>query len=174
MKQIQRIVMFVLVAVIFISFFLPWIKVESPAVGTISKILTGKEQAVISGISGYAVPVLANSEESRFMISVIKIFNPGIQNADKKSYLIWVVPLLALIMLVVKLFLDKNKWINLAIGLIGSLIFLVAVYKLNTTDLDKLVLKVSITPGLWLILLAYLGIGLLCLADFVYLLKLKK
>jgi hypothetical protein len=174
MKQLQKIVMFVLVAVIFVSFFLPWIKVESPAVGTISKILTGKEQAVISGISGYAVPVLANSEESRFMISVIKIFNPGIQNADKKSYLIWVVPGLAVVILVVKLFLDKNKWINLVIGLIGSLIFLVAVYKLNTTDLDKLVLKVSIAPGLWFILLAYLGIGLLCLANFVYLLKEKK
>jgi len=173
MAAAQKVIMIILVAVIFISFFLPWIKVESPAVGTISKILTGKEQAVISGISGYAVPVLANSEESRFMISVIKIFNPGITNADKKSYLIWVVPGLAVLILVIKLFLDKNKWVNLIFGLIGSLIFFVAVYKLNTTDLDKLVLKVSIAPGLWLILVGYLGIGLLCLTNFVYLLRKK-
>jgi hypothetical protein len=173
MSAINKIGMLILTAIIVAAFFLPWVRVESPAIGKISKFLTGKEQAVISGISGFAVPVLANSKESRFMISVIKIFNPGITNADKKSYLIWVVPGLAVIMLLVKWFLDKNKWINLAFGLIGSLIFLVAVYKINTTDLDKLVLRVGIAPGLWLILFAYLGIGLLCLSNFVCLLKQK-
>ena len=171
MKRLQKIIMLLLVVVIFISFFLPWIKVEAPAVGEISKILTGKRQVAISTISGFAVPVLANSSESRFMISVIKMFNPGVTNADKKSYLIWVVPGLAMLMFAIKLFLDKNKWINLIFGLIGCLIFFIAVYKINVTDLDKLILKASISSGLWITLWAYLGIGLLCLSNFVYLIR---
>lgn len=174
MRWMQKITMVILTAVIFVSFFLPWMRVESPVIGKVSKFLTGKEQVALSSISGFLVPVLANSQESRFMISVIKIFNPGITNVDKKSYLIWVVPGLAVFMLAVKWFLDKNKWINLIFGLIGILIFFVAVYKISATDLDKLVLRVSIARGLWLILLSYLGIGLLCLTNFVYLIKQKK
>ncbi|MFC1593246.1 hypothetical protein ACFL4C_04455, partial [Candidatus Omnitrophota bacterium] len=114
-----------------------------------------------------------NSSESRFMLSVIKIFMPGVKNADKKSYLIWIIPMLAVIMLIVKRYFDKNKWVNLGLGLIGCAIFIVAVYKIGTTDLDKLVLRVNIAYGLWLILLGYLGIGLLCILDFIKILKQK-
>ena len=166
MEKLYKTGMIALVVIIAVSFFLPWISVESAAVGGVSKILTGKKQAVIDSISGFDVPVLANSDESRLMISIIKIFNPGIQNADIKSYLIWGVPGLAVLMLVLSRFLDKNKWFYLAVGIIGVLIFVAAVFKITTTDLDKLVLKVNISIGLWLILVAYFGIGILNMVKF--------
>lgn len=173
MQNFYKISLLILTAVIVISFFLPWIGVESAAVGGVTKVLTGKRQASLGGISGYKVPVLANSSESRFMLSIIKIFMPNVQNADKKSYLIWVVPGLAMIILAVSYFLAKNKWVNLVFAIIGIAIFAVASFKIFTTDLDKLVLKVNIAYGLWFILLAYLGIGLLSLINFVNLLKKK-
>ena len=110
--EIRRTIMAVLVLMIFVAFFLPWVSVESAAVGGVTKLLTGKEQAKTDSISGFKVPVLANSEESRFMISVIKIFQPDIKDADKKSFLIWSIPLLATVMFGLTNVLGNNKWIR--------------------------------------------------------------
>ncbi|MFC1805216.1 hypothetical protein ACFLZ3_05275 [Candidatus Omnitrophota bacterium] len=157
----------ILSVVVFVSFFLPWVQVESQAVGAVAKAITGKKQASIAGISGFQVPVLANGPESRLMISIIKIFNPGITDADKKSFLIWVVPLLAAVMFLLFLKFGHNKWVNLGIGIVGCAIFLIATFKIMTTDLDKLVLNVRIGIGLWLVFFGYLGMGLLGVLDFV-------
>jgi hypothetical protein len=97
---------------------------------------------------------------------MVRIFKPGVKDADKKSFLIWGVPGLAVIILLMSYFLGKNKWVNLAYGLLGVLIFVVAVYKIKTTDLDKLVLNIAIGPGLWLTLYGYLGMGLAGLSAF--------
>ena len=169
--KIRKTIMAVLVLIIFVSFFLPWVSVESEAIGGVTKLLTGKKQATIDSISGFKVPILANSEESRFMISVIKIFQPDIKNADKKSFLIWGVPLLAVVMFGLTNALKDNKWVRLAIGVIGIAIFAFATFKIMTTDLDKIILKVNIGYGLWLILVGYLGIGILQVIEFFQLNK---
>ena len=64
----------ILAAVIFVSFFLPWVSVQSAAAGKVTEMLTGKRQDKIDTISAYSVPVMANSEESRLMVNIIKIF----------------------------------------------------------------------------------------------------
>ena len=174
MNRYNKIIMFVLAAIIFISFFLPWIEVESVVKGGVTKVLTGESQASFLAISGFQVPIIANGPESRLMISIIKLFNPGITNADKKSYLIWAIPGLAVVISAIFLFLEKNKWMNLAVAIIGISIFFVSVFKIMTTNLDKLVLKVNIAIGLWLIFFAYLGMGLLCLVNLISLFKIKK
>ena len=171
MEKLYKTGMLVLVVVIFVSFFLPWISVDSAAVGGISKLLTGKGQARIDSISGFRVPILANSKESRFMVSVIKIFNPKVKDADRKSWLIWLVPGLAIGLFITMRFFKNNKWFYLAVGLLGSLIFFVAVFKIVTTDLDKLILKVNIGGGLWLLLIGYFCLGILNLIRFVSLIK---
>jgi hypothetical protein len=71
-------------------------------------------------------------------------------------------------------FLEKNKWVSLGFGIVGVLIFAVATFKILTTNLDKLVMRVTIGYGLWLLLVGYLGIGLVCLGNFIPLLKGKK
>ncbi len=169
--ELKKKLMLALVVIIFVSFFLPWISVESAAVGGVTKLLTGKKQSEIGSISGFMVPVLANGDESRFMISVIKIFEPGIHHADKKSFLIWGIPLLAVIMLGFTRLLKDNKWVRLGIGIVGVAIFVVAVFKITTTDLDKLVMKVNIAYGLWFILVSYLGIGIIQIMEFLRLNK---
>lgn len=168
--DLKKNLMLILVGIIFVSFFLPWVSVESAVVGKISKLLKGKDQAAITSISGFKVPILANDEKSKLMIAIIKIFQPGVTNADKKSFLIWVVPLLAVAIFLVSNSSKANKWTHLAFGVLGILIFVGATFKILTTDLDKVVIKISIGYGLWLILFGYLGIGILQMKEF---LKLK-
>jgi len=164
----------ILALVIVVSFFLPWISVESAAVGGVMKLLKGKKQAALYSISGFKVPILANGEKSRTMISIIKLFQPNMENADKKSYLLWSVPLLAVIMLGLTNMFKDNKWVRLAIGIVGIAIFAVATFKIASTDLDKMVLKVNIAYGLWFILIGYLGIGIIQIVEFFQLNKSSK
>jgi len=152
---------------IFIAFFLPWIHVESKMVGGITKVLTGKSQAEITRISGFTIPILANSQDARFAISVIKIFSPKVTNLDKKIWLIWIVPLFAVVIFLLSLSLGKSRLFNLLICLIGVMIFVVGFYKIKTTDLDKLVLNAKIGQGIWLTLWGYLGLGLIGLKNFL-------
>ncbi len=173
MESVQKILMSILVAIILVSFFLPWITVESAAVGEITEILTGKRQVSSGSISGFKLPILANSPESRLAISILKDLSPGIKDADKKSYLVWIAPALAALMLIAKYLLNKNRWANLILGLLGCLIFIVAVHKLGAVNLDTLLLKIDIAYGLRLILISYLGMGLLCLTNLVYLIRQK-
>jgi len=163
--------MLALVVIIFISFFMPWVSVSSDVAGSIAKLITGKEQAASISISGFQVPVLANGKESKMVISVIKIFQPGITHADKKSFLIWIIPFLAVAFYFLSNTFKDQKWVKLGMGVIGIAIFAVATFKIMTTDLDKVVLKVNIELGLWLILIGYLGIGIIQITDFIRLNK---
>ncbi len=70
--------------------------------------------------------------------------------------------------------LGNNKWLHLAVGIVGIVIFAFAVYKIKTTDLDKLILQVTMGPGLWLTLWSYLGIGAVSILNFVQLTGKKK
>ncbi|MCM8784470.1 MAG: hypothetical protein NC818_06880 [Candidatus Omnitrophica bacterium] len=162
----ENLVILVITVLIFIAFFLPWVHVESKMVGGITKVLTGKRQTEISNISGFSVPLLTNSSDARLAISVIKIFNPKVTNADKKSWLIWGVPLLAIIIFLLSLFLGVNRWFNLILAITGIIIFVFGAYELKTTDLDKLVLNARIGVGLWLTLWGYLGLGVVGGVNF--------
>ena len=167
MGFVSKVAIFLIVMVIFIAFFLPWVSVESPAAGKISEILTGKKQGGFYSVSGFQVPILANSSESKLIITVIKLFNPGIKDADKKSWLIWAVPGLAVIMLMLLWLWGNNRWLLLVLGISGVAIFGAATFKILTTNLDKLVLKVTIVYGLWALLTGYLLLGGICLFNLI-------
>ena len=162
----QKTVLSACVAIIVIGFFLPWVSVGSAQVGAVSKLLTGARQEKITSISGLQIPILANSQESKLMITIIKIFNPGIKDADKKSWAVFLIIVLALVIYGLVYYFPKNKWIHLAIGIVGIAIFAVAVFKIATTDMDKFVIQVKIGIGMWMILLAYLVMGIMSFIQF--------
>jgi hypothetical protein len=159
MKAALKSLSMICALVVFFAFFIPWVSIESPVVGGITKVITGKRQAALDTISGFKVPIMANSDESRFMITVIEIFNPGIKDADKKSWLIWGVPLFALALAAAGFVWPDNRALLWAIAGIGVLVFAGGTFKILTTDLNKLVLKARIDIGVWLTLVGYLGIG---------------
>ena len=167
MEDIRKVVLIILVSVILVGFFLPWVQVESQHVGAISKMLTGKHQASLGGISGFQVPLQANSSESRLAISVIKIFAPNIEHADKKSFAVYVFPVLAILIFFACHFYGKIKWVHAGVAVLGIAIFGVGLFKIVTMDMNKIVLNVRIGVGLWAILVGYLGIGVLEAVNFI-------
>lgn len=169
-RILYALVMLVFAVMIVLAFFQPWVETDILRAGKISQIIIGKQEIFGLSISGYDVPVLANGPDSRLIISIIKIFKPQIANADKKSYLVWGVPGLAVLLFLLSLVLAKNKLVNLAIGIIGVAIFAAAAYKVTAIDLDKLVVTIRIGSGLWLTLWGYLGMGI---AAFLRVLQLS-
>ena len=63
--------------------------------------------------------------------------------------------------------MENNKLTNIIFGAVGVAVFVLAVYKINETDLDRLVLQMKIGLGLWMSLWGYLGIGILGFVSFV-------
>jgi len=166
MKHASIIPVFICAALIFVAFFLPWASVDSSVKGFVSKAFKSHDASLMK-ISGYQVPILANRPDSHLMITIIKLFNPGITDADKKSWLIWAVPLFAVLLAVAYIFFKENKWFNLGVGLLGFIIFAGGAFEILTTDLNKLVMKVTIVEGVWLTLAGYFGIGLVCCFKFI-------
>jgi len=166
MNKITDKILLVTVICICISFFLPWINVMSAPMSGLTKLIAGKAAGPIDSISGFDVPILANGPDSRLMISIVQIFNPSVKHADKKSWGIWGIPLLAIAIFLVLRFVKNPKWFYLVFGILGCLIFCGVVFKLKTTDLDKMVLQIKLAFGLWLWLWAYLCLGLVCLYHF--------
>jgi len=168
MNKICSGLMAVLVLLIIVAFFMPWVSVEStPLVGELSKIFSKKEVSISQSISAYQVPMLANARDARLATSVIKILNPDAQDAGQKSSFIWGVPLLAVAILALSILFRKNKWVHLACAAAGISIFVIGVYRIKTLNLNQIILNVTIGPGLWLTLWAYLGIGVCASLNFV-------
>lgn len=174
MSKLYNMAMLALAVLVMIAFFIPWVAVKSEQVGIVSKVLTGKKQAVIDNISAFQVPILANGPDARLMLSVIKIFNPNVKDADKKSFLIWGIPFLAVIIFIVSYFFGNNKWVNIIIGVLGAFIFVVVSYKIKITNLNKLVLNIEMRPGLWLTLWSFLLMGILGFTRFASLFRKAK
>ncbi|MDD3274685.1 MAG: hypothetical protein PHQ84_01245 [Candidatus Omnitrophica bacterium] len=167
MRNLSVALVFICALVAVFSFFTPWISINTPARGVISKFLKVESGSSLMKISGYQVPILANRRDSRLMIEVIKLYNPGVKDADRKSWLIWVVPLLALFLALVHAGIRENRWFNLAVGILGIAIYAVGVYKLKTTNMDKMVMSINILPGLWMTLSGYFGMGVVCMTKFI-------
>lgn len=175
MQKIFAGLIVLLTLLIIIAFFMPWVRIESQAVvGELSKLLTGKEEKISQSLSGFQVPAMANQQDARLAIAVMKIINPESQKVDQESYLIWLVPLLAVVILILSIILAQNQWVHLAGGAIGVLIFIIGLYKINSMHMDQTFLNVSIESGIWLTLWAYLGLGLVELINFLTLLLRRK
>ncbi|MBU2541219.1 MAG: hypothetical protein KJ593_04895 [Candidatus Omnitrophica bacterium] len=169
MKSLYSLLIFLLAVVVSVAFFLPWLNVESKPLGSVSKILTGKSQGTLDNINAFRIPILANGAEARFMISVIKIFSPEMRNAPTKSFFVWILPLLAVLIFGASYFFPRSRLISLTIGIAGITVFTTGLYKISITDLDRLMLTVYIGHGLWLTLYAYLTMGLIGWVRFTQL-----
>ncbi|MBD3264325.1 MAG: hypothetical protein GF375_04400 [Candidatus Omnitrophica bacterium] len=157
----------VLCGIIVLSFFLPWVQVESSQLGALTELIAGKSQKNIASVTGLQIPLMANSENSRLIVKIAQIFNPGVKGVDKKSFLVLAVPGFAILVLVLCSLYGNKKWVILTWSLLSILIFAAALYKIKSTDLEKAVLQIRIGFGLWLILYSYLFMGILGIAGFL-------
>ena len=164
--KLYKFAMFIFSASVIVSFFLPWVSVNTQPVGKVAAVLTPGAGSAFTEISGFKIPIAANSCDARLIVSVVKIFKPSMQDVDKKVWFVWFVPILAWFIFLLTGRFSNSKFINLIYAVIGFGIFLFAFYKIETADLRNVVLKIKIEPGFWFTIWAYLGIGILGFLRF--------
>lgn len=193
MKNVGFVVLIIIAAVIIISsFFMPWArlstsvtkiseKLTAPATGTLKEApLAGKfikelekitsalgDVEVKATVSGYNIPTLVNKKSSKVAISLAQTLFKGGKDLDKKSMLVFLVPLFAGLCVVLAIVGVKYKLSVVLMLLLSGAISVGGLYNLKTTDFSNLLVKITIEKGLWQTIYAYLFIFLLSIVWLI-------
>ena len=111
-------------------------------------------------VTGYNIPNLVNSETSKVALSLTQILFKSVEGLDWKSYLVYLIPLFAIICAVLSILGTKKKLYIIPIVIIGLVIFFEGVYNIKTADLSSMAVQISIQKGMWLTLYAFLFMAL--------------
>lgn len=170
--------------VVIAAFFMPWANVNTSVTG-ISKGFLGavkdtpiaskfageldKATDVIGAlgdvniktvVTGYNIPNFVNSETSKVALSLTQILFKSVEGLDWKSYLVYLIPLFAIICAALSILGTKKKLYIIPIVIIGLVIFFEGVYNIKTADLSSMAVQISIQKGMWLTLYAFLFMAL--------------
>ena len=179
-------------AVIVYAFFMPWARVATSVTG-ISKELTGTVEGtpiagkivgkldVITGaiaglgdveikttVRGNQVPALVNNETSKVALSLAQIMFKSAKDVDKKSYLVYLLPLFGIICAVLAVAGLKSKICVAIMLIIGGIISIGGLYNLYTMDIQSQIVKISILNGLWYTMYAFLFIFLVGIVWLIF------
>jgi len=164
--KLYKFMMFIFSASVIVSFFLPWVSVNTQPIGKVATVLTPENGSSFTKISGFRIPIVANSCDSRLIVNIVKIFKPSMQDVEKKIWFVWFVPILAWLIFILTSRFSNSKLMGLICTVIGFGIFLFAFYKIETANLENVVLRIKIEQGFWFTIWAYLGIGILGFLRF--------
>lgn len=109
-------------------------------------------------VSGYDIPTLVNKKSSQIAIEIASIIFKDAKDLDKKSMLVYLLPLLALVCIGLAVAGLKNRIALMAMAVISGAIAAGGLYNLMTVDLSNLAVQISIEQGLWQTMYAYLVI----------------
>jgi hypothetical protein len=180
---------------IVISFFMPWANIatsvakvskevtstaegklgKTPFAGKFLKSLTKVTDTVSemgdieirTAVSGYQVPKMVNEKTSKVALSLVQVFFKDAEGIDKKSYLVYLLPLFAIICSLLAVLGMKNKIYIIVMAVIGGAISIGGLYNLLTMDVSNMIVEISIAKGLWCTMYAYLAISLAGIAWLV-------
>ena len=110
-------------------------------------------------VSGVQIPQLANQQNTQVAIALLEQFSQQREQIGLKSYAVCLIPGIALLcgFLV-------TRWGHRAVVALGSALLCAAIagvgfWKLLTTNTQALFVAITIGPGLWLSLWAYVVLG---------------
>ena len=198
-KMIMAGLVIVCAVIIVVSFFLPWVRanvsVTKVATGLTSSA-TGKLQnspfagkfikgfntstnaignlgdiEVKTQVSGYDIPTLINKKTSKEAISIVQILVKDAKDLDKKSMLVYLIPLFAIVCVILAVIGLKYKLAVIAMAVIGGAISIGGLYNLFTANLAALPVQITIMNGLWQTMYGYL---LICILSIIWLITVKR
>ncbi len=181
--------------IIIVSFFMPWAKATVNATKVANnlansassklqnmsfggKFLQGLNQAtnaignlgdieVKTTVSGYDIPTMTSKKSSHVAIQLAQLLFKDAKDLDKKSMLVYLLPLFAIVCIALAVTGLKYKVSVIAAAIIGGVIGIGGLYELIATDLSKLPVQITIENGLWLTMYGYLLICILSIAWLV-------
>jgi len=117
-------------------------------------------------ISGYDIPTMINKKSSHVAIQLAQILFKDAKDLGKKSMLVYLLPLFAMVCIALAIVGLRYKALVIAAAIIGGVIGIGGLYKLMATDLSSLPVQISIENGLWQTMYGYL---LICIFSIAWL-----
>ena len=114
-------------------------------------------------VSGIQIPQLANQQNAQVAMALVELFTNKRQDIGLQSYAVYAVPGLALLGALLLTVLAAGLIVPLIVALLSLAIAGVGFWKLLTTNTSTLFIAITIGPGLWLSLWAYVGVALAAL-----------
>ena len=190
MKKIVLVTLVVACALAIVhAFFLPWAKANtsatkvakglvneasgkldnSPFAGKFIKFFNQATDQVSNlgdievktAVSGYDVPTLINKKSSQIAIAIVSVMFKDAKDLDKKSMLVYLVPLIALLCIGLAIIGLRTKIAIIIMAVISGAIAVVGLYNLMTANLSNAVVAISIERGLWQTMYSYLLISII-------------
>ena len=182
--------------VIVVSFFMPWAKVKVSATQVSKELVTSAEKGPLKGtpfagkfvkhfekatnaigelgdieiktqVSGYDIPTMVNKQSSKIAISFAQGFFKDAKDLDKKSMLVFLLPLLGVACMALAIFGLRYKWAVIVMLVLAGAISLVGLYNLYTANFSTTAVQISIERGLWQTLYGYLAIFIISIAWMI-------
>jgi hypothetical protein len=124
-----------------------------------------------TAVSGYDIPTLINKKNSQIAVAIASVMFKDAKDLDKKSMLVYLLPLLALVCIGLAIAGLKNKIAVIVMAVLSGGIAAGGLYNMMTVDLSNLPIQISIEQGLWQTMYAYLIISVVGIVWIVLDLK---
>lgn len=128
---------------------------------TTDKISDLGDIQIKTAVSGYDIPTLINKKTSQIAIAIASVMFKDAKDLDKKSMLVYLLPLFALLCIGLAVVGLKNKIALIVMAVLSGGIAVGGLYNMMTIDLSKLPIQISIEQGLWQTMYAYLIISVI-------------
>lgn len=180
-----RPLVWVCVAVTSVAFFLPWARIDirqsglathgllgglAKEIGTITvtvrrgaETITGALPTaadIPESVSGFQVPQLANQEETKAAMALLELFLGTRHHIGLKSYAVYFVPGLMWCCGILLLWGGGDRRVALSVAGVCAVLALVGFWKLLTITTETMFVAITIGPGVWLSLWAYVGLSI--------------
>ena len=110
-------------------------------------------------VSGVQIPQLANQRNAQTAVALFELLTNSRQELGLKSYAVYLLPGIALIFGILITLLGRRRTISFVVAGLCMAIAVVGFWKLLTTNTQALLVAITIGPGLWLSLWAYVGLA---------------
>lgn len=179
-------------ALIIVAFFMPWAEVAASVSGISKEVTSSVKDTPFAGkivgkisdvtdaisemgdisiksrVSGFDVPRMANDKTSKVALSLVEVFFKSAENIDMKSYLVYVLPLLAIVCVILAILGIKNKLFVAIMLIISGIVSIGGLYNLYTMDVSSAIVKITIKDGLWYSMYAFMFIFLVSILWLVW------
>lgn len=132
---------------------------------TTEKIMNLGDIEIKTAVSGYDIPTLVNKKSSHIAVSIASVVLKDAKDLDKKTMLIYLLPLLALVCIGLAVIGLKSDIAVIVMAILSGAIGIGGLYNLMTVDLSNLAVKISIEQGLWQTMYGYL---LICVLSIIW------
>ena len=126
---------------------------------TIAGELLPDLSTIPTSVSGLEIPQLVNRQDAKVAMAFAEMFT-GQRDLGAKSYAVYLLPGLALLGGALVTLAGRMRLVCVGIGGMCLAIAGVGFWKLLTIKTGTLLVAITIGPGLWLSLWAYVGLGL--------------